>query len=218
MTKTLRLFNFLIPLLSTLLLPSLVAAAEKTESRPIAAFESISLAIPADVSYRVADTVSLKITAPSVLLPSISSTVKNGELALSMGNPGSAQNHKKSEIRIEISSPSLRAISLVSSGDLVASGLRGGELGLVLAGSGDVKLAGEVESFTINLSGSGDIDAAKLKAKKLNIDLFGSGDIAAFASQSARVHVMGAGDVTVAGNPPEQIREAHGPGEIIFKP
>jgi DUF4097 and DUF4098 domain-containing protein YvlB len=196
----------------------LAFAANKTETRDIASFHSISLSMPGDVNYRVADTASLKITAPSALLPSITSRVSNGELVLSMGSPGSAQHLKQGDIRIDVSSPALRAISLTASGDISARGLNGGELGLVLAGSGDMELAGEVDSLTINLSGSGDVNAEQLKAKKINIDLFGSGNIQAHASQSARVHVMGSGNVTVSGNPPEQIREAHGPGTITFRP
>lgn len=205
-----RLASGLIVLLFT---SALVYAADKPQSRPVGDFTVINLNLSGEVFYRPGAP-HLTITAPANIKNAISSEVRNGELLLQL----KGQEGFTGKIRIELSSPALKAAVLSGSGNLTLHRLNTDKLALVSTGSGHIKVSGSAAQLNVQVSGPGNVDAASLAVERLQIDVFGSGDVNARASNFAHVHVMSDGNVTVAGNPLERVQEAHGSGKITFQP
>ena len=121
--------------------------------------------------------------------------------------------------RISITMPALAATAVAGSGDVTIDRVQGGsfkgegagsgslKIGQLavgdahfsLAGSGDVKAAGQAKSLTIDIAGSGDVDAGGLKAERADISVAGSGSVRAEVNGAAKVNIMGSGDVDLGG-------------------
>jgi hypothetical protein len=120
---------------------------------------------------------------------------------------------------IEVTAPSIRALTLAGSGSLDAERLRGDKVAATVAGSGDLALgdlqsrefsgtmagsgklrvAGRSEEAHITIAGSGTIDAHALSVSDAGVSVAGSGDAALRASGTVKASIVGSGDVTVTG-------------------
>jgi hypothetical protein len=120
---------------------------------------------------------------------------------------------------IEVTAPSVKALTLAGSGTLEADRLRGdtvaatvagsGNLALgdlqarefsgTMAGSGKLQVAGRSEQAHITIAGSGDIDARALSVDTAGVSIAGSGDAALRATRTVKANIVGSGDVTVTG-------------------
>lgn len=169
-----------------------------TQPRAVAGFSAIHVAGSATVLVDRTGTESLTITADDNLLPLFTSEVKDGVLTLGVAKGKSFQG-KAPVYRITVAA--LREIEIAGAGDVTANNLDGDSLVVKIAGSGDVKLAGKVNSLTISVAGSGDVDAAMLNAKSATVSVAGSGDVTVNASDMLDARVSGSGDVRYLGSP-----------------
>jgi len=135
--------------------------------------------------------------------------------------------------RVQLATPSLRAVdlegsgrvvvrdgagdtslSLAGSGDLEWKGTAGA-LSVELAGSGTVRLEGKAGALRIELDGSGDVEAARLTATDADVEIDGSGDVEVTVDGGAlRAEVSGSGDVRWGGTARLERSEVSGSGEI----
>jgi hypothetical protein len=169
-----------------------------TEPRPVTGFSAIHVAGSGTVVVDRTGTENLTITADDNLLPLFTTEVKDGVLNLGVAKDKSFQG-KAPVYRITVAS--LRDIEIAGAGDVTANDLAGDSLLVKIAGSGDVKLAGQMNTLTISVAGSGDVDAAALKAKGATISVAGSGDVTVNASDTLDARVSGSGDVRYLGSP-----------------
>jgi len=181
-----------------------------TQNRTVPPFTSIRLESPADVVIDRTGTQSLSVTADDNLVDLLTSAVKDGVLYL--GVPKGKSFQAKSLI-YQITVADLRGIDLRGSGDIKADHLDGPALSVSIAGSGDIRLTGRVEEFTLSVRGSGDVDAAGLQAKRARVDIGGSGDATVNASDTLDVRIAGSGDLTYLGSP-KLTKDIHGSGSI----
>ena len=77
-----------------------------------------------------------------------------------------------------------------------------------IAGSGNVKLAGEAEAVTVVIRGSGDYAGQNLKCKKAEATVTGSGDIALGLVEEVEATTTGSGDITYLGTP-ARVHQTH---------
>lgn len=87
------------------------------------------------------------------------------------------------------------ATSIGGSGDLTVRQVRVSELSGAVSGSGTLYLAGEARDLALNLVGSGDVDAASLVAGSARVALIGSGDVRTDVRGPASISTMGSGDI-----------------------
>jgi hypothetical protein len=73
------------------------------------------------------------------------------------------------------------------------------ELGLSIAGSGEIMAAGQAQRASYEIAGSGDMDASRLNAVEAEAEIAGSGDIKAHATGTARASIAGSGDIAISG-------------------
>jgi putative autotransporter adhesin-like protein len=181
-----------------------------TQNRTVPPFTSIRLESPADVVIDRTGTQSVSVSADDNLVDFFTSEVKDGTLYLGVANDKSFQARS---VAYRITVADLRAIEVRGSGDVEADHLDGPVLSVSIMGSGDMRLAGRTDDFTLSISGSGDIDAANLNAKRAKAVIRGSGDATVNASEALDVQISGSGDLHYVGSP-KLTQDVRGSGSV----
>ena len=197
-----------------------VAVAQAAERNfMVTGFNEIEVAGPFDVTVNVGRGQSVRAQGAERDLERLRIQVVGNELRIGSRERGWTDWSKSEPVRIQVTVPSLRAVSLAGSGDvrvdrvkadsfkasLSGSGdlsvgmLAAGDVKLSLAGSGDITAAGSCSSADVSIAGSGDVRIPSLKCQTLSGSIAGSGGIDANVSRTAKLSIMGSGDVTVAG-------------------
>jgi Putative auto-transporter adhesin, head GIN domain len=187
----------------------------KEESRAVANFSQLTLALPANVTITQGATESLTISTDDNLLPLMSTRVVNNELLIE-GDQNRGFSTKK-EIKIQLMVKSLNNIKIKGSGDVHGDQLKSDKLDIAIEGSGDVKFNTiRADQFKIGIVGSGDVSIDTVESKLLESNVRGSGDVK-FASVKAgqvNISVTGSGDVYAAGTADKVAIEISGSGDV----
>ncbi len=192
----------------------------ETEERIVREFYGVENATSFDVEI-VSDSVYLvEVTADENLLSFIETTVRNGDLYISVQERRCINSREN--VSIELHVPTLDKIVSSGSGDMdvnrldcntlrvtnsgsgdidIADVFCTGTVDVVVSGSGNVDIWGKTDAVDHRLSGSGDILADDLLAVDCSVNSTGSGDVYCFAYESLDVHMSGSGDVIYYGNP-----------------
>jgi carbon monoxide dehydrogenase subunit G/predicted small secreted protein len=206
-----------------------------TSSRPEGNFSSVKSAGSFNIFFKQGEGNEIKIEADENLMKFIVTEIENGVLKIKTKN--GINLRPSSEIRIYVTAPTVKEISIAGSGNIVADERIAvtNQLRLSIAGSGDIVLrevdapkvevhiagsgkataAGATRDSEIHISGSGDADFRNLKAENSDIHIAGSGNVWVFASLKLDVRVAGGGDVHYYGNPADIKQKIAGSGNLI---
>ncbi len=187
----------------------------KEESRAVANFSRLVLALPATVTLSQGATESLTISADDNLLPLMTTRVAGDELIIEADKSHGFSTNK--EIRIRLVVKSFSAISINGSGDVVGEQVKSDKLDIAIVGSGDVKFKSiRADQVKIAIRGSGDVAIDALDGKLVEASIQGSGDIKLPSLQAALVNisVRGSGDVYAAGTTDKVAVEIMGSGDV----
>ena len=187
----------------------------KEESRAVANFSRLVVALPVKVTLSQGATESLSISGDDNLLPLMITRVSGDELIIE-GDKSRGFSTKK-EIKIRLTVKSLNGIDIKGSGDVIGDRLKSDKLDIAIAGSGDVKFNSvNADQFRIAIKGSGDVKIDALESKTVSADIHGSGDIRLPAVQAVQVSISikGSGDITAAGNSDKVDIEVMGSGDV----
>lgn len=170
------------------------------ETRPIGAFNRISLRSTGELILRQGDQPALTIAAEENLLPYLITEVNNGQLVIrTLPGVGLSTNRP---IRYYLTVTDLTAISLSGAGSIHSESLPVQDLDITLSGLGSLNLAGlQAESLDINISGSGSANVSGT-AEQLTVNISGAGgfDGADLETSTAKVEISGAGRAIVWAN------------------
>jgi autotransporter translocation and assembly factor TamB len=143
-----------------------------------------------------------------------------------------------SEFNVFITVPDLKEINVSGSGDITGRGVfrTGGDLTVMVSGSGnidmqlecadlnsrvsgsgDIELSGQCEEADLSISGSGSIGGSDFNCKNARVQISGSGDVKLDVESYLDVSISGSGDVIYGGQPKIKSRIS-GSGEINHKP
>jgi hypothetical protein len=182
-----------------------------TQTRGVAAFDSVELAGGNNVVIRVGEKQSVVVKADDNLLNRVTTHVKSG--ALVIGNtPGSLA--AKSPMSVEVNVPSLNALALTGSGNILVSGIKTERLTVTLSGSGNLLGSGTATSLDITVSGYGNARFTQLVANNVHAVISGSGAIFVTATKNLDASVPGSGTIIYAGNPQDVTKSVTGSGAI----
>jgi hypothetical protein len=182
-----------------------------TQTRQVAPFSSVELAGANNVVIRVGEKQSVVVKADDNLLNRVTTHVKSG--ALVIGNtPGSLT--AKSPMSVEVNVPSLNALALTGSGNIMVSGIKTQSLTVTLSGSGNLFGSGTATSLDITVSGFGNARFTQLDADNVHAVVSGSGTIFVTATQSLNASIAGSGTIMYAGNPQDVTKSVTGSGAI----
>ncbi|MSQ83825.1 MAG: DUF2807 domain-containing protein [Myxococcales bacterium] len=183
----------------------------KVESRAVDLFTAVELSGAFKVNIGVTDApTKLELRGDDNLLPHVTAKVENGVLKLATDVAVSPSH----ELAVTLQTAKLDRLQVSGAGKVHASGLHGDTFLLRVSGAASVRLAGEVSSTTLELSGASSVQAGDLTAARVKIDLSGAGKATVWASESLDVAVSGAGSVVYGGKPKEVTKKITGVGVL----
>ncbi|MDB5959308.1 MAG: hypothetical protein JWP59_602 [Massilia sp.] len=171
----------------------------KTESRAVAGFHGVSMALPGSVELRIGATESLTIETDDNLLPLIETVVENGTLQIRPNKRNLGLNSR--HMKLVVQARSIDRLALGGSGRISADALKGSNVTIDLGGSGNIDVKNiDAASLSVDLGGSGELKVANGRAGKLSVSIAGSGnvDLGRLQSTSASASIAGSGDATFA--------------------
>jgi Putative auto-transporter adhesin, head GIN domain len=173
------------------------AFAQSEETRNVSGFHSISSAGPFNVYVNINGTESLKISANADVISEIETVVDNGNLKIKFKHRDQWQHENMGKIDIYVTAKSLSGLSNAGSGKIKVDGDMDAEkVDLSLAGSGDISSAVKSGNLHISISGSGSVHING-KADKTHVSIAGSGDLLgkSLKTISASISIAGSGNV-----------------------
>ena len=182
-----------------------------TEVRDMSAFNSVELAGSNNVVIRVGAKQSIVVKADANLLDRVTTEVQSGKLVI--GNtPGSFTT--KSPMGVEVNVPTLDALTLAGSGNIVVNGVETESLKVTLPGSGTLTGSGTTTQLDVTVSGSGTVQFTRLVANDVRAVVSGSGSTFITAARSLDASISGAGAILYGGNPQDVTKSVTGTGAI----
>ena len=204
-----------------------------SESRGVSGFHGVEVSGAAEATITQGDSEGLVVEAEDNLLPLIESTV-GGDGILRLGfKPHTGRIESKETVVFKLSAraldrlvlsgsgtihaPSLTAdkarLEVPGSGEITVDRVQTGDVTLVLAGSGKVKLAGKSGRQTIEVDGSGDYLGTGLETDDAKVEINGSGAVELRAARTLAVEINGSGSVRYHGNPAVR-KQVNGSGAV----
>jgi hypothetical protein len=168
-----------------------------TQSRVMATFSKLDLAGSNNVAVAVGRRQSVVVHADSNLLRNVTTRVVAGTLVI--GTTGSFST--RSPMSVEVSVPSLTAVTLSGSGQISVTGIDAPRLTVTLPGSGALYAGGTVTQLNVTLGGSGLAQLDNLATRDAHAVVAGSGLIRVTATASLNAVVTGSGAIIYSGNP-----------------
>ena len=182
-----------------------------TEVRDVAPFTSVELAGSNNVMVRVGEEQAVVVKADDNLIDRVTTEVQSGTLIIG-STPGSFLT--KSPMSVEVTVPTLDAVTLAGSGNMAVDGIDAESLRVDLPGSGTLSGSGTATRLDVTVGGSGVVQFARLVANVVQAAVSGSGSIFITATKSLDAAVSGSGVIVYAGNPQDVTRSVTGSGAI----
>jgi hypothetical protein len=183
-----------------------------TDQRTIEDFSEIDARGGFDIEWRNGPA-SISITTDENLLPYIETRKIDNHFELRTRE----RVHSRHGINVVVSSSTRSAVKLSGAADLKVSGLTGPRFAVQSSGAADVTLDGAVDELLADMTGASDLKAKSLQARIVQISITGAASASVNASDTLRVAITGAGDVTYFGNPKTIEKHVTGAGSIRHK-
>jgi hypothetical protein len=182
-----------------------------SQTRSLASFRTVELAGSNKVTIRVGGRQSVVVNADDNLLRHVTTQVRDGRLAI--GNTSGSFTTRR-PMSVEVSVPSLAALTLSGSGVIAVDGVETARLTLRLSGSGVLRASGTATSLDITVSGSGDGELEEIAALNVHAVVSGSGRILLTATERLDASVPGSGAIVYGGNPAHVTTSISGNGAV----
>ena len=176
-------------------------------------FDSVQTYLSAEINIKQGKEFTLKMSGDDNILPLVKFSIEDETLKLYSEKSFSS----KTPLIIELSLGGLKKLLANGSGSIHMKDLSGEHLQVELNGSGDISGSGAISHLNVVLQGSGDMDFTQLKSKNCEVSLNGSGDISVYAEKLVDAKILGAGEISVAGNPATVKKSINGSGDITLK-
>jgi hypothetical protein len=193
------------------------SAGEKKETRNVSAFQSLELAISANVYLRQGGNESLELQGDAEDLEKIVTEVSGSTLKIKT----KAGSWNIGHIDVYITMKDIESLTISGSGSIKAeTGIKSGNLNMVISGSGNINIGDlTAQSVSSIISGSGNINySGGSEASSSKLVVTGSGNINAesFSSKDVSVTITGSGDAKVNGSNNINV-QITGSGSVYYK-
>jgi hypothetical protein len=183
-----------------------------TEVRDVASFAAVDLAGSNEVTIHVGGKQSVVVTADDNLIDDVTTRVERGKLVVSTASGSFTTNVP---MKVDVTVPALRAVTLSGSGIVTAEGMDAKRLTVALPGSGILRASGSAATLVVDHSGSGDAQLEALVASDVHAVLGGSGRIVVNATKSLDATVSGSGAIFYRGDPSQVTTSVTGSGVVM---
>lgn len=183
--------------------------------------DSLQLDVPAEVTFTQGPQPGMVITGPKAIVDRViveggrvRLDADSGDHTLTIDDSGIRLRSDRDRLRIAITAPAVRAITLNGSGDLAIKAYDQPELALTINGSGDAVAEGKTGKLTLAIAGSGEADLSGLTVGDASIRLAGSGEAEVEATGAVVVDLAGSGDVSLLAKPSSLTTNVAGSGDV----
>lgn len=168
-----------------------------SEQRSVGTHGRLEIGGSMQVEVRVGQAPSLLVEADRNLLPYIRTVAHGDTLEITSDR----LLRSKTPMRVVYTVPRLSEVRAGGAGQVLVRDLAGAPLDVRKSGSGQVRLAGKVDSLNAHVSGSGTVDAGELRSASADLSVSGSGrmNVGDIQGDYARVLVSGSGVLQAAG-------------------
>ncbi|HYD97514.1 MAG TPA: head GIN domain-containing protein [Noviherbaspirillum sp.] len=193
------------------------AADTQSRDKDLPAFTQVTVEIPAEVRIRQSGKSHVNVTAEPALLEKIDVSVNGSVLKVAARGSFSTQQ----PLVVEIDTRALKRLEMNAAGNVTVDGVRGDQLAVVAAGSGDVKLSnlnlksllidsqasgtitssGRATQQEVRVGGSGAYQGEQTETERSVVDLSGAGNVTVWATKSLQAKVDGSGMLRYRGKP-----------------
>ena len=118
------------------------------------------------------------------------------------------------KLSIVIRAPNINAFDVSGVNSLEIEGYKQARLRLDISGDSEVKVTGETDEVSLDISGSGDADLGELKTKGATVDISGAADATVAPTEWAKIDVTGMGDVRLLTRPARLETDISGAGKV----
>jgi hypothetical protein len=186
----------------------------KEDARPVEGFESIELRGGARVDVQVGQPASLVVSGGADAVANLESRVTNGTLVLQSRRRGFRVWTGGEPVRLRVTLPTLRTLTINGATEAQLNGPSGGELDLVVNGAASFQASGSVDRLTARLNGAGNMDLSRLSAVNATVEANGAGNITVYVTGSLDARVNGVGSIRYRGAPAQVQTAINGVGSI----
>ncbi len=165
-------------------------------------FHRVANAGPFSVHVKLGGTESLVLKGDANYLNEIETVVTDGGTLEVRWKDRTEPHHYSGRIDVYVTAKALDGLVCSGSGTLEVEGVvSGGNISVMLSGSGDIVSAIDASNLKVSMSGSGNI-RLKGKAAQANISISGSGKLSAdgLSTDDAEVSIAGSGDIYIKAN------------------
>lgn len=171
------------------------------QEQSVSNFKGVAAGGPLDIKVTLGNTESVRFEGDQDAIAELVTEVVNGILTIKPKTKWNdwSRKHRDANITVFINAKRISSLTMSGSGNLeVTNTINGAELVATLSGSGSIKAAASVKSFTGVLSGSGNISLSG-KSEDANLTISGSGSFRgkSFAASKASVQISGSADVFI---------------------
>ena len=189
--------------------------------RQLTGFERVELSGSMTVEYMQADSFSVMVEGPKLMVDNVVTEVSGNKLTVKMKweeQARKANSRTTDHVTVSVTSPDLIDVHLNGSGTFSCHRrLDTDILNLVLNGSGEIEFEDVVcDRVRASLTGSGDIEAERIMTRLAQIELVGSGDVKMDFNNSGTVvaRLKGSGDIKLMGEVSRLDSRVQGSGKI----
>lgn len=200
-------------------------------TRNVGEYTSVKTAGDYDVYLHADSTYDIVLTGESNILPYVNTEINGTELEI-RDFPRTCLR-ENSQVSLDTYCPSLKALTISGSGDMVADTFSGNVLDLNIygsgniegtfnfndlnsniSGSGDIEIRGNINDGYYEINGSGDVNALFCYHQNATIEINGSGNVYIHVIDNLNIKIAGSGNVYYTGNPTIS-SQIYGSGTII---
>lgn len=183
---------------------------QAVQGRTVAPFHAVDLAGANNVTVYVGGPRSVSVRADDNLIKYVTTRVRRGTLAIGQSRSFSTSG----PMRVEISVPSLDAVTLSGTGVVDVTGVRTARLVVRVPGSGTLTATGRATVLDAALAGAGDVRLQGLVARDVTATVSGTGRLHVDATRSLHARLSGTGAIVYSGNPMNVTESSTGTGSI----
>jgi hypothetical protein len=188
-----------------------------TEDRSVGSFTSVTLAGIGNVYLTQGETVSVRIEAEDNMIPYFDTSVVGTTLKIGVKDQYMGISLQPTQpVKFYVTAPTLDAVTLAGSGNMVAGDIQTAAFKISLLGSGDIA-TGSLASTALDiiLRGSGDISLGAVSSGEVTATIAGSGDIKmdTLTAKKLTSRTAGSGNFTLSGKVTDQSAEILGSGD-----
>ena len=174
--------------------------------------DKAAIAVPATVHYQASGSPRIIVRGPADLIDRV--RFQDGELKMQWRLFGDNRNNNGETLDVTITGAKLRNVALAGKVDMDMGEIHQDTLRLSIAGKGSFNASGSADNLELHVAGSGDYHLGKLAAHTMRVDIAGSGHVDAASPSSARINIVGSGQVNFVAMPKDISTNIIGSGRI----